>query len=900
MNNIELYINGRLCDITSDFSVRLNRQLLKPSELNAKDAQYSYSINLPATGTNNAIFRYSNIEETKNKFNHDYNAELIINSLRVFKGKFLMQEISRTRYRGNLYIPAPKSIQDVFSGKTWGDIPRWEIDFTDFVDSVNRYNDAARLTPQPAIFPYVLYGLLPKDPVDENAPRDLWDESVQLGMSNFPPSINPVKLLEHVFSTEGYTLEGNALQDDRLTQLYMSYSNDPEYAQPWNYGQQARIRINGAWSNVRNMREPTVAYEYERNAIINTHDNRVYYSCNLFDANNTTISVIQDDGNNVTYRKVEEENVETVHCDIRVPASGLYKITLDAGVRVIDNYNWVGRSNGIWFVGGYSDFAPSNGYLDKRYEVKLLRNWGADSFGVESSKIDGVFYNDNFEQNNIFDGANEPKYFPQVTATNQTVLIDPAQNVNHVLGVQFGSIAGYNNPRDEDNLLAQTQAAKPKRSSRDEVSDHTRLATPNPGYWRWGYLDDETLGWEVSDELKIDLINVPQENFATRGTYGGQEIPLDPQWNGSGRISAVVWLEANERLTIVTTSDRGSARTAETAGEVRGWVNHELYFDLDIVPFRTDEGWLKLNSSGSSFQPMDWNDESNFDTNVINLIGFLQQDMSVDSFINNFCKAFNLRLSMSGVDRFSLDVKQQRVSRPSGFIDLDNLASVRDSRNTSLGLPSLYRLGFTVDKEEEGYVRTIGEDGVGDDGGGDYYTGSVTGDILDERSDFSYNWFKRVRKSAEGVEYAFDLPIISNFSVWEPSQLYSQAMLESFTDLAHRFWYYDGLLNDTGASFTFGGRDDFRIAKVSNILPARSVLNYKDIPYSILNNFFTLLIGGSSHYTEVEGYLSPIQYGQMDGTHLARFNGDMYFVAEISGYDPTGRNKTKILLIRMI
>ena len=44
----------------------------------------------------------------------------------------------------------------------------------------------------------------------------------------------------------------------------------------------------------------------------------------------------------------------------------------------------------------------------------------------------------------------------------------------------------------------------------------------------------------------------------------------------------------------------------------------------------------------------------------------------------------------------------------------------------------------------------------------------------------------------------------------------------------------------------------------------------------------------------------PDQYEALNGAILAMFNGDLYYVAEISGYDPTGRNKTKIKLIRKI
>ena len=68
--NIELYINGQLCDIGNprDLGIVLKRVFIKPSELNTKDAQKSYEITLPATPHNNEIFAHINIEEVQGKF----------------------------------------------------------------------------------------------------------------------------------------------------------------------------------------------------------------------------------------------------------------------------------------------------------------------------------------------------------------------------------------------------------------------------------------------------------------------------------------------------------------------------------------------------------------------------------------------------------------------------------------------------------------------------------------------------------------------------------------------------------------------------------------------------------------------------------------------------------------
>jgi hypothetical protein len=238
-------------------------------------------------------------------------------------------------------------------------------------------------------------------------------------------------------------------------------------------------------------------------------------------------------------------------------------------------------------------------------------------------------------------------------------------------------------------------------------------------------------------------------------------------------------------------------------------------------------------------------------------------------------------------------VKQKKTTVTNQYLNLDNLASVTDRANTPLGLPSLYKLGFTVDIDEEGYVTS------GDDGGGSFQTGVMEENIVEQKSFFSYNWFKQITKEEPGGNVTIPLPIISKADVWAPSLSYPEAMRKRYTDQAYRFWYYNGLLNDLGAVFQFNNQS-LQIAKVSNTITGLSILNYKNQQFTILDNFFTVLINGASHYTELEGYLTPIQYQALNGAIMAMFNGDLYYVAELSGYDPSARNKTKIKLIRKI
>jgi len=1141
MTNSELLINGKRADVGPDFGIRLNRQLLNPSELNTKDAQFSYSVTLPPTDNNHSIFEHANIEETRDKFNKVYKAEYIVNSIRVFPpagsvGLLRLSDISGGAYKGNLYVPVQKTVKDIFGEIKLNENPPLVLPFEDFAEYVNLYNEAAAIEPQAAIFPFTLYGVLSKLPLNKDgnsySARNIWDASVRLGLQDLAPSINPLIMLKHIFNGQGYNLQGTAFDDERLTKLYQSYKNADTYVQPWNYGQHAKIHVRGSWSSRYNAR--TGLEQLERGVSQGNDPTGITYGCNLFDATNTELDIVEDSGGNVLYKEVNDATGRAfVQAQIRIPTAGFYKVMFKANLKVSDAENWrtTDPATGVQHMGGRTENAR-NDFNDNLYEVRLCRDKNSADFGILSPKLNGLFYYDNMPQNQIFDGANIPKYFPQI-ADGQTNFVDTAQDAAHLMGFNFGKHNGesteYRNPRagnvpNEQILIAKPAVSWDASTNSDKV---TRLAVQSSGWWKYGrigsfdsegdnpdtdidysagpyangkeldtngnpqdpsvgnigariygyyissvtgfqtpylgwavsefieialydalafslqatvtddaavtafydvdkqfigagvlgpitgspvtYVNEALVGvpleavyvrisgstdatfditafsaantnsilhrfglsrfytyrvetdpadnytgfayihnggdvgpllvvpfvdgvaefdstfaplttvspkltlylktpdydvigtlvisrriqegsedvidWELTDKYEIDLLNAPA-NFARVGQREGVPAPAD--WNAEGVSNGVVWFDAGELLTVASVSSEGRYRR-DGMHSTFGWVSHDVDFDLSVQPFRVDKDWLKVDLRGNGTAVMDWNDAPNFDTDFINLVGFLNADQKTDDYIDNFCKAFNLRLSQISSNSFSLDVKQNKTAVSSLFINLDKLTSVKGRNNTPLGLPSQYKIGFTVNADEEGYAVS------GDDGGGSFDTGVSDGGIIEQKSNFSYNWFKQITQGS----VFFDLAVISKADVWAPAMPYPEAMRKRYTDLAHRFWYYDGLLNDSGASFAFNGAD-LKIAKVSNEIEGLSILNYKNVKYTILDNFFTLLINGSSHYTEVEGYVTPIQYAALDGSIMAMFNGDLYFIAELTGFDPSARNKTKIKMIRKI
>lgn len=859
MGEFELYIDGRLCDLTDNFSVRLNRQLINPGELNAKDAQYSYSVTLPATSTNNEIFGFANIEETKGKFIRLYAAELIAGSVRIFSGNFRLSEVTGKVYKGNLVVPAIKTVKDVFNGIAWKDLAGYWLPFGGFADSISRYNRAAATEPQKAIFPYVLYSVLPKAAVNgEYSDRNVWDDTVIFTIKDTPPSVNVLMLLKEAFTKKGFHLKGNAFSDPRLRGIYLSYKNDSNYGLPWNYRSNGVVRVSGSWQSVVYNGEGGKDSYFEATAQDCPQDGYHVYAFNIMGGSNSLLKSKEDPGGNTKPTVYPDGRPGNAGVSITVPTSGYYKVKLTATMGVIydgGEYSLKDPLTGISYIFG-ARYTFKNYY----FEVRLTRN-----SELNNEKLDGTFYRDNMPQA----PDSGERYYPRTIAGKSVHLIDAAQDSKIIAGFAFGKDTRDNNarinPMDYRSIPSQTQIASPFLSwDADAVgSDRSLVVTPSLGYVR---INSDGQEWYTS-KYRIDLYNAP----------ASYDSVIDER-TAKGEVNVIAWLNAGEPLSVISVSNS---------------LGYRVDYSLELVPFRADKDWIPEHYREQGGLPdLDWNDSSTFEADRIDLFKFMPQEEKVDDWITEFCKAFNLRLSQSGGNTFSLDTKPTRKSYDGSYIELDGVAAVSDRVNTPLGLPSLYKLGFTVDTEEEGYFFSK------DDGGGEYATGAIEEKIVEQKSKFSYNWFKDITWWNGTGSITLPLPVISKHEAWTAEMPYAEAVRKRYTDLAARFWLYGGLLNDLGASFSFNG-SNIAVARVTNS-DTLITLDYKGGKLSILDGFFTLLMTGGSHYTKAEGYLSPAQYEALNGTTYAMFNGDLYYVAELSGYDPSGRNKTEIKLIRKI
>ncbi len=857
--NIELYINGQLCDIGNprDLGIVLKRVFIKPSELNTKDAQKSYEITLPATPHNNDIFAHINIEEVQGKFTTYPDAQLYIDGIKILDGKFRLSSITKDSYRGNLGVPAPLTVKDIFGETTMNQAGKWMIPFNGVPDlsyyNALDYKDIRSGKDEynygdipPCIFPFVLYKLLTKEGSNGiYSPKDVLDSSVRFTLDDFPPSVNCVHMLKQIFRNAGYTLTGSALSDPRISNLFVSYKNPNDYEIQWGTGE---IKIHGTWGNlVDGTREL-----FRGNTDLSK--NHGFIIAEIMKYKNSKVTTIKDSGANVT--KKDGKTTFTV------PATGLYKLMFNAEITLPQSGTTDGDREGIYVDSGTLE--------DTSFEVKILRNF-------DSSQIDiypYLFPDNVFARDNIYQEPNQDtNIYPQAGQVN---FIDPYQNPYFVCGFSWGNIPS--NTEDYDKYLNPNQVHQIKQNP---------MAVTGGRSWTTG-----TYGEGIPQIENRTFSAVRSKEYTNK--YGGGsngrfnvelnniEYPITyidantNQW-AAGRISQVVWLEKGDDLSIMLHS---SMKRNIALNRKWRWTNQQIDYTLTLLPFRHDIGWLKINQEGASTEPMDWNDEPTFTNDQINLIQTMPTEVKINDWIDNFCKAFNLNLTNSGNKKFELNIKNRDIAtNTSSIINLDQKTNVNLCQNEPLNLPYMYDLGFNTDTGEEGYYESMTDKEnikSGYNGGGEFYTGSMETSKAEQKSNFSYCWYKKLTDNINNGN-KLDIPVITDHEIWDNPYDYGEQKDNRYYSKTQRFWYRNKTLEIEMNQQADRQTDVAIVANEYREGNKLSELNYQNKTGSIMRNYF-LMLTGEKNYTTVECYLTAEEYARLPYS-FAKLNGDLYNIA---------------------
>src|SRR5574344_2726412 len=125
---LDIIVNGQMVDILdrSSINLRINSVIYNPTEIKSKQAEYSFSFNLPTTPNNNRIFDYANELSKLNKFKNIYNCEVYVDGDLIFNGSLRISSIKKGFYNVNLVSIKINTLEDIFGDMTMNEID-WKI-----------------------------------------------------------------------------------------------------------------------------------------------------------------------------------------------------------------------------------------------------------------------------------------------------------------------------------------------------------------------------------------------------------------------------------------------------------------------------------------------------------------------------------------------------------------------------------------------------------------------------------------------------------------------------------------------------------------------------------------------------------------------------------------------------
>lgn len=376
-----------------------------------------------------------------------------------------------------------------------------------------------------------------------------------------------------------------------------------------------------------------------------------------------------------------------------------------------------------------------------------------------------------------------------------------------------------------------------------------------------------------------------------------------------GTLSCMVWLNKNDVLQLMSIH---RAYTDEVGNDIN--YNSTTNVKLKITAFSPRSYNDLLTSHCNRYEaPIE------FDTQL-NLANFLNKEKKISEWVQNVIDAFNLELTQYG-NSVSLDVKKKFNRSLLAAVDLDNRVNSNEAEASLIEYPRSMSVKYKIDTDEHGFYDSVPQDKIdlpnwkdyGDSGysvvelSDDTYTTTTS----DKNLQFSYTWyddFKWYNVDSAGTKVSdtyikLSIPVISKEEYMIDGYDYSESLKHDGYGLAQRFWFRP---NQTSC---FVWTQTYPKEKVILYTPTNLYTNYRDVylylsyklsEQSLLQQYFNITPYLASNYVTVEAYITPDEYNMIKSGAMLKFDEDLYFPVEISGYDPSGYNKTEIKMMKKL
>lgn len=879
---VSIVVNGKEVELydQESLNLRINNVLYDPTQIQSKTAEYSFSFNLPITKKNAKIFNYANNLSKLNKFDKLYNCKVYADGYEVFSGDLKLSSINNENFKCNLVNVKINKVEEIFGESKMNEL-KWYVPFLG-ISSINAINND---TTTDYYFPLVSYGVFQKKPlleysgISQYSPKHTLDKTLQLYIESFPPSMKLTETIKRLFQTKGYDVQGNIFEDEIATSIFMSEYLKDKQDPLYNYGSDlGKLKVDFTWKNID--RQGAGSYSVERPLEYTlTHPYEKAWS-----EYNFSVANIWDcwaAGNKyLTSINYDNDNLFRNNC-IVVPADGLYKISMEVEMSIDDAPSKIETTQWGW----------NNGNVEEQ-NTDISKSW--DNYPVEVQLVRNT--NDcEMIYGYVSDNSVTPHEAPPVgyrrTSSGRYQQIETKYNMGYM--PKHGEFLCYDPYVSENFICGLTSIGECASAMKNGYSWSSETSVKNNvryncnGYWGV----NNSLGsysWELTEYNKNTLPGAPTNYMSLTGVY-----------KKKGKVTCIMQLNKNDII---------SLKCVEKYYPQREGLRGITYYDVKLTGSIQFEAFAPNAERVVASSTLNWNDESKFDVNL-NLGNFLNAEEKQSDFVNNFIKAFNLSYKQEG-NVVYLNKQSTDFNQPISPIDIDNRINSNEAETEPIDYPTYIQVKFSIDDEEAGFYDSVPSDKINLDDWKNYADIGSEKVILVENNDSkaeeislntSYTWyttFQYIQYDNDGNEIGsknIQLPIISKDEYMIEGYAYEDSMKVDGKGLKQRWWFrqpVDNSINlylvngdDILTTIPIGVKDDF-------------LLNYNNDDNTLLTRYFNIISMGNSNYVNIECYLSPLEYKIIKNGGLIKFDDDIYIVSEISGYDPTGNNKTKLTLIK--
>lgn len=961
---ISMYIGGQQLDVTDQKSLnlRLNNTLFDAATLLTTQAEYSFSFDLPATPTNNRIFNYADNFSKNGKFNSRFLCEVYADEVMIFQGNLTLRGYNgeTKMYSCNLVNLKIYNVSDIF-GDTKMDRVDWYVPFSG-ADSINTINADISSKVYFPFVAYGVFEKDPffSDEVadDYTDAREL-DKWCRFYPETFIPSVNLVETVRRLFEYKGYTLHGNILNDSILNNIYTSTALASDQNPVYNLGhpKMGSVDLSIQWTNGNISGGSVTNVE---NGIIQPLNYPYYRVYNINGGGGHAVVGNQPDGEYFNFNEIEQfnvfsgnvtENNDSYMFDsgeqcVVIPADGMYKIELEVDAE-LKSYN----GNILRGLQQYVDVSSSiaEQLVDIPYrlsdntpfEIQLVRNVLNSEEGATIELIRGKYNKEYYKGLPYVNGVEQqyrdweccyphewrnPRYFRNPTTSDA-----PTAYTNYEMrgsddtsysprSVGRSATAGGRGRTPAAVTMTYLYKDGEPMAYDPVVSPYFICGFSTMGDGEMSILKDG-YSWYHGDSSNNMTCYNSQGYWrlsSTGGSYSTEDSSLNANTyrdapnnyvniNGNrltGRISCCVWLNRSDILTL-NMVHRHYDNGRESGSHYVPYENEyftSLNANLKIQAFTPkNKSYIEQNALGYATPS-----QFDYDLRVSN---FFNEETQMADFVSNFIRSFNLDYRCEGKDVYINTQAVKVTSKDSYPINIDNRISTGKAQSGIIEYPSAMAVKWAVDTEEWGFWTSVPPEWRndrdwaehGDYGYDDIQLDPYGAEVQEVSDDWSFNWYDIF------TLYYYDnhgdvdrtvplrLPVIGEYQYMAPGADYGESMKHDGLSLRQRLWFRQPVSTET-VTLTSG-------ENVYLSIPTDTYLgidlSYKTDSDSLLK-FFNIQPSLSSNYITVNVYLTPQEYLALKNGAMVRFDDDLYYLNEMTGYDPTCGNTTELRLIKKV